>query len=86
MKKICMLNHPIIHNNATHVFNKSVDFSFHGWLALHSGLDYWEAREFSEATKPQYLWFNPLTAESEIVDDHVGAMLDYMNLADKIPA
>lgn len=75
-----MLNHPIIHNQNTVPFNKTIEFHFHNWLAHASGIDYWAAREFSSGEKLQYLWFNPLTGESEIVTDAVGTMLNFMKL------
>ena len=80
---INMLNHPIIHNADTVPFNKTVQFQLHKWLAESSGIDTQKAKAFSACVRPQYLWFNPLTAESEIVDDHAAIMLNYMQLTDK---
>ena len=78
-----MLNHPILYSGSTIDFNRSIGFHFHRWLKDLSGLDPEVADKFKvtdQAYNYVYIWFNPLTGESEVGEDRPKQMIAFMGL------
>ena len=79
-----MLNHPLLYSGRTTQFNKQIGFVFYYWLEKHSGLSIEWVRRFDVRPITEnehiYLYFNPLTGETEIGEDHLKQMLHFMKL------
>ena len=71
-----MLNHPIIWAEDTPEFNKTIGFRLFWWIGTALG-----DKAYAQFKGPAaYLWFNPLTGESEVNNDPCKQLLIFMKV------